>query len=172
MNASSRELQPGDIQSIARWLAAAADLNETTLREALGKPDYLARVLTLDAGAPGGSDIAGFYLAQCVVEDCSLLDICVAPAQRRRGYGRKMLEDLYRQASQRHCSRILLEVRASNEPAIALYRGDGFEYQGSRPGYYPVTDQSAGLVGREDALLFCRSCPLAVTGGHPPSSQV
>jgi len=45
-------------------------------------------------------------------------------------------------------TRMLLEVRAANEPAIAFYRRFGFSQIGLRRGYYPAT------IGREDALVF------------------
>ncbi|HET19983.1 MAG TPA: ribosomal-protein-alanine N-acetyltransferase, partial [Chromatiales bacterium] len=47
--------------------------------------------------------------------------------------------------------RILLEVRASNTPALGLYRSEGFCEDGVRKGYYPASG------GREDAILMSRS---------------
>jgi ribosomal protein S18 acetylase RimI-like enzyme len=44
--------------------------------------------------------------------------------------------------------RLLLEVRNSNNAAIALYRKFGFSDDGVRREYYPAAD------GREDALLM------------------
>ncbi len=45
-------------------------------------------------------------------------------------------------------STLLLEVRPSNEKALALYRHFGFQQIGVRRGYYPATG------GREDALVL------------------
>jgi ribosomal-protein-alanine N-acetyltransferase len=46
--------------------------------------------------------------------------------------------------------RMLLEVRASNLPALHLYRSEGFTEDGVRKGYYPASG------GREDAILMSR----------------
>jgi ribosomal-protein-alanine N-acetyltransferase len=46
--------------------------------------------------------------------------------------------------------RMVLEVRASNEAAISLYRKMGFSDIGLRRDYYPAED------GREDAILMGR----------------
>ena len=46
---------------------------------------------------------------------------------------------------------LLLEVRPSNERALALYRHFGFSQIGVRRGYYPAS------LGREDALVLTRA---------------
>ena len=50
--------------------------------------------------------------------------------------------------------RILLEVRPSNQPAIALYDKMDFHIIGRRPNYYPDT--------REDALVMAKNLMEAV----------
>ncbi|MEQ8952971.1 MAG: ribosomal-protein-alanine N-acetyltransferase, partial [Gammaproteobacteria bacterium] len=47
-----------------------------------------------------------------------------------------------------------LEVRPSNNSAIALYKSMGFVQIGQRKNYYP------GVNGREDAILMSRTLPL------------
>jgi ribosomal protein S18 acetylase RimI-like enzyme len=46
---------------------------------------------------------------------------------------------------------MLLEVRPSNQGAIALYKDEGFQEVGHRNSYYPARN------GREDALILARS---------------
>ena len=48
-------------------------------------------------------------------------------------------------------SRLTLEVRVSNTPAIALYEGAGFVRDGVRPGFYREP--------REDAAIYSKYCP-------------
>jgi ribosomal-protein-alanine N-acetyltransferase len=55
-----------------------------------------------------------------------------------------------RDAAGRGARGMLLEVRPSNAPALALYRSSGFEAIGVRRGYYPAED------GREDAHVLFR----------------
>ncbi|MDP1634529.1 MAG: GNAT family N-acetyltransferase, partial [Gallionellaceae bacterium] len=60
------------------------------------------------------------------------------------------LEELMALARRRNLQRMVLEVRASNQAAIALYRQAGFSDIGLRRDYYPAR------TGREDAILMGR----------------
>ena len=92
--------------------------------------------------------ILGYAVTWHVLDESHLLNIAVAPAARGKGVGRALLRDCIRR-SRRSGSRLVhLEVRAGNEPAIALYRDEGFRFMGIRTGYYSDTG--------EDALLFLR----------------
>lgn len=84
--------------------------------------------------------------------DAELEAILVAPAHRGRGLAAELLHGVIAQARDWGSERLLLEVRAGNAPAIALYRRAGLVEDGRRRGYYPPL---AGTV-REDALLMSR----------------
>jgi [ribosomal protein S18]-alanine N-acetyltransferase len=62
--------------------------------------------------------------------------IAVAERSQRDGVGALLLEALVAEARRRGCEALLLEVRAANEPALALYRKFGFAELGVRRGYY------------------------------------
>lgn len=62
--------------------------------------------------------------------------IAVAEFAQGRGVGRALLQELIATARERACSEILLEVRADNEPAIALYERAGFVPIAQRTSYY------------------------------------
>ena len=86
-----------------------------------------------------GGVVAAFLVARNVAEDeFELLNMAVAPSQRRRGYGRALLQEVL----ERFRGVWFLEVRASNEAAQALYEGLGFHQCGRRREYYrsPVED--------------------------------
>jgi ribosomal protein S18 acetylase RimI-like enzyme len=53
-------------------------------------------------------------------------DLAVQPAHRGRGIGRLLLEEVERRARARGSSKLTLEVHASNEGAMRLYRRFGF----------------------------------------------
>jgi ribosomal protein S18 acetylase RimI-like enzyme len=53
-------------------------------------------------------------------------DLAVLPAHRGRGVGRLLLEEIERRARGRGSSKLTLEVHASNQGAIHLYRRFGF----------------------------------------------
>ncbi len=92
--------------------------------------------------------LSAFAITMDVVDECHLLNICVAPERQGKGVGRVLLRELIQQAAQRKCAYIYLEVRVSNESAIGLYHSEGFNEVGVRPNYYP------GKTKREDALLM------------------
>jgi ribosomal-protein-alanine N-acetyltransferase len=70
----------------------------------------------------------------------------VHPQHRRKGYGRILLIELLTSAYQRGLEWATLEVRPSNQAAVQLYEGFGFETVGRRRRYY----QDDG----EDALIL------------------
>ena len=90
--------------------------------------------------------VVGAVWFQCVESVAEILDLCVLASCRRQGYGRQMLEAALQALAP--VERVDLEVRASNEAALGLYRALGFCETGRRPQYY-VT-----LRGREDAILM------------------
>ena len=77
-----------------------------------------------------------------------VMNVAVDPEQRRRGIATAMLEHLFAQAD-KPGEQYTLEVRTSNDPAIALYEQFGFESAGVRPGYYHDN--------KEDALIMWRT---------------
>ena len=90
-----------------------------------------------------GEDV-GFYGIMTVLDEAHILNIAVLPEYRGRGFGNALMQDLLLKAKELGGNNVTLEVRASNLPAIALYRKFGFEFAGVRPRYY----------GDEDALIF------------------
>ncbi len=62
--------------------------------------------------------------------------LAVLPSDRRRGLGRRLLDEVLSRLRDRDVSSVVLEVRPSNEPAQNLYRDLGFELVGVKPGYY------------------------------------
>jgi ribosomal protein S18 acetylase RimI-like enzyme len=53
-------------------------------------------------------------------------DLAVLPGHRGRGVGRRLLEEIEHRARVRGSSKLTLEVHATNETAIGLYRRFGF----------------------------------------------
>ncbi len=105
----------------------------------------------LDTGVGG---LAGHGIMSVAIEECHILNVCVAPDQRRRGYARGLMQHLLAVAT-RHGARIAyLEVRPSNDGAIKLYADLGFRHVGTRRAYYPAK------VGREDAYVLSLALPV------------
>lgn len=89
--------------------------------------------------------IAGFLLAWEVADEAHLIDLIVAPSERRQGFGRALVETLLAHARGRKARVVLLEARRGNVAAQRLYALLGFEEVGERLGYY---------ADGEDALLL------------------
>lgn len=93
-------------------------------------------------------EMLGYAVLMLAVDEAELLDIGIARQHQRQGLGRSLLQQLLALARRAGMRRMVLEVRASNAAAIALYRSAGFERIGLRRDYYPAKH------GREDAILM------------------
>lgn len=89
--------------------------------------------------------VLGYGEIGVVLDEGCLEKIAVDPACRRQGVAEAILS-AYLRFGRAKLAFLTLEVRTSNEAAIALYQKLGFEEVGSRKGYY--TDP------REDAVLM------------------
>jgi ribosomal-protein-alanine acetyltransferase len=106
---------------------------------------YLCKVAELEG------ELIGYAVMMQGVDEAELLDIGIASSLQRQGWGRQLLQAMLAKALLLGRRRMVLEVRTSNEAAIALYRSVGFVEIGLRRGYYPVENG-----GREDAILMGR----------------
>ena len=77
----------------------------------------------------------GFSLSRTVADESELLLIAVAPGNRRRGVGTRLLDAFLEQARNDGVTRVHLEVRDGN-PAIGMYQAAGFSAVGRRRNYY------------------------------------
>lgn len=99
----------------------------------------------------GDQRINAFGIMQVAAGEAHVLNLCVAREMQAKGVGRQMLRCLLDVAEDHGAESMLLEVRPSNAPALALYRSEGFRTVGTRRGYYPAPS------GREDAFILSRS---------------
>jgi ribosomal-protein-alanine N-acetyltransferase len=87
---------------------------------------------------------AGFLVSRATAPgEREILNLAVAPPQRRRGVAGRLLE----QELGRGEGSWFLEVRESNTPAIRLYQALGFRFAGRRERYYQNPPE-AGIVMR------------------------
>ncbi|MFY0989336.1 GNAT family N-acetyltransferase [Halomonas sp. C05BenzN] len=115
----------------------------------------LADPATAVFGLMVGETLAGHAVVARLPFEAELQAILVDESRRRQGLARRLLEVVADQAREWGSERLLLEVRAGNGAAIALYRRAGFSDDGRRRDYYPPRE--AGEA-REDAVLM--SLPL------------
>jgi ribosomal-protein-alanine acetyltransferase len=91
--------------------------------------------------------IAGFAIMKYGVDEAQLFLLAVRPSHRRRGIGTALLSWLEVTARTAGIRVIRLQVRSTNDAAIAFYRNIGFRSTAVYPAYYQ---------GTEDALLMSR----------------
>lgn len=108
--------------------------------------------LSLWLVATEGERVLGYVGSQSVLDEADMMNVAVHPDARRRGLARSLVEALIEQLKDREVRMLTLEVRASNEPAKALYETMGFTQVGRRKNYY--------LAPREDALILRKEWPL------------
>ncbi|MCL2313756.1 MAG: ribosomal protein S18-alanine N-acetyltransferase, partial [Proteobacteria bacterium] len=83
-----------------------------------------------------GGILWGFGLFLKVLDELQVLTLCILPEHRRKGYGRKLMQEAESEAKRLGMRRMSLEVRRSNLPALTLYNQMGFIRVGYRKGYY------------------------------------
>jgi ribosomal-protein-alanine N-acetyltransferase len=87
--------------------------------------------------------IAAHIIFWIVHDEIHILNVATAPEQRRRGYGRALMEEAEARGRAKGAVLSTLEVRKSNEAALALYGSLGYRQVGMRPRYYVDDDEDA-----------------------------
>ena len=105
--------------------------------------------LSLWVVALDGDTVAGYVGSQSVLGESDMMNVAVAPEYRRQGIAQALILELIRRLAQQGNHSLMLEVRASNAPAIALYEKLGFARVGSRPNYYRNPKEDALILRKE-----------------------
>lgn len=104
---------------------------------------YMSLVAVLD------ERVIGYCLIMHAADEAEILRIAVEESCRRAGTGRLLLtEALKLLKEQGYATKVFLEVRSHNIPAIALYEGMGFVRTGLRRDYYSNPTDDAVLMAR------------------------
>ncbi|CAM9387882.1 ribosomal protein S18-alanine N-acetyltransferase [Acinetobacter bereziniae] len=98
------------------------------------------------------NQVVGFCILQPVLDEANLLLMAIHPSQQGRGLGYQLLEESIT-LLKNNPVQIFLEVRESNQAAIALYEKSGFHQIDLRKNYYPNKDGS-----REHAIIMVKTC--------------
>ena len=110
----------------------------------LSKPSGICLAALLD------DRIVGYLVCSRYDTVWHVMNVAVDDTLLRQGIASTLLERLFDMADKPN-EQYTLEVRASNDAAIALYEQFGFESAGVRPGYYHDN--------KEDALIMWRTAP-------------
>lgn len=93
-----------------------------------------------------GPRLAGYVIAWFILDEAHIANLAVVPVYRFLGLGTHLVKLVIKEAGRRGAGWIALEVRVSNDAALALYRKLGFRPAGLRKGYYGDN--------REDAIVM------------------
>ena len=102
--------------------------------------------LSLWLVALDGERLAGYVGSQTVMDESDMMNLAVHPDCRKQGTATALIVGLVEELAKRGSRCLTLEVRASNENAISVYRKLGFQEVGRRKNYYRNP--------REDALIL------------------
>ena len=129
------------IVAIQRKNPQAAQWQESDYVRLAEAPSGLLLVAEDAAG-----QLVGFAAARRVADEAELQNLAVDPQHRRQGVGQGLVHGVHCRLRAAGTKRVYLEVRPSNESALALYRSSGYTVAGRRRDYYPTP--------REDALVL------------------
>ncbi|QDF67943.1 ribosomal-protein-alanine N-acetyltransferase [Shewanella sp. SNU WT4] len=142
---SNKQLVALSLSDVNAMASIASDLgyplSESSLQGCFG-PLYRVSGLYVD------KQLLGFSICQQIIDEVTLMDICVAPQFQGQGIGAWLLKHMYDEAKAASAVVIMLEVKASNHGARHLYQKLGFIETGIRANYYQTP------AGREDAILM------------------
>ena len=141
------------VQAQAEQLAGIAELERLCFAEPWSE-HALGLLLTADAVgmvALRGAEVLGYGGMLLAPGEGQITNVAVRPEARRLGIGKAILSELLQEADKRDLELVSLEVRVSNQPAIRLYEGFGFEVAGVRKHFYRHP--------AEDALVMLKRLP-------------
>jgi [ribosomal protein S18]-alanine N-acetyltransferase len=134
----------GRVLEIAASLPESPHWPESAYLDALNPESTPHRIVLVAAGSDltGSGQVEGFTVASLLPPQAELESIAVATGSQRRGLGHMLLDALLSELRPLGVLEINLEVRASNQAAVAFYRSAGSSQIGLRRAYYtdPVED--------------------------------
>ncbi len=113
--------------------------------------DSIHMLIVYQQEKTAGNKVVGYCLYQILFEQAEILRIGVHPNHQRQGIASQIFAKLNIALIGSRVESLLLEVRADNAPAIALYEQQEFIIIHKRKGYYQVPHQPA-----IDALIMQR----------------
>ena len=96
-----------------------------------------------------GDAVAGYVGSQSSIDESDIMNVAVHPDYRRQGIAENLINNLVEDLKSRGSHALMLEVRVSNDPAIALYEKLGFQQVGRRKNYYRNPKEDALILRKE-----------------------
>jgi ribosomal-protein-alanine N-acetyltransferase len=93
--------------------------------------------------------ILAFCVCWLIFDELHINTLAVSPSARRGGLGTFLLRQVMAEAAQEGGKKATLEVRASNNAALALYDRLGFHVAARRARYYSQPEEDALILWRD-----------------------
>lgn len=140
-----RRMQLSDVNEIAR-------LEKNTFSDAWTEKGILDTFHQQQAFVIVGEiddKVVGYCIVYYVLDEAEVARIAVDDACKRQGVGRAILKEVEDICKEKEITRILLDVRESNETARAFYRNYGFVEDGIRKNFYEMPKEHAVLMSKD-----------------------
>ncbi|MCQ5202913.1 ribosomal protein S18-alanine N-acetyltransferase [Mordavella massiliensis] len=140
-----RRMKESDIPEVARLEKEIFPdpWSEGAISETFGQEQTLLLVAYEDR------KLIGYLILYFVLEEGEIARIAVIPECRRQGVGARMLLELEDLCEDNGITKLLLDVRESNETAISFYTSYGFVQDGVRRNFYSDPQEDGILMSRE-----------------------
>lgn len=112
-------------------------------RAELARPEAIMLVVRRDAPDDSGRSVKAYIASRVSADELHINNIGVREESRRKGLGAALLGAALETGAARGALLAVLEVRAGNAAAQALYRRFGFEVVGERRDYYRAPVENA-----------------------------
>ena len=99
--------------------------------------------------AKDGENVLGYVSFTKILDEIQIVNVATAPEHRKMGVGKSLISYLLDFAKENEVSKLFLEVRESNEPAINLYKRFGFYEVGISKNHYKEPTENAILMNLE-----------------------
>lgn len=141
-----RRMRSEDVPQVAEIekVCFSVPWSEKSFLDSLNRTDTIFLVCVEEQGTD--PVVAGYLGLYYSFEEGEITNVAVAPSYRKRGCGQQLLQAVKEEAKRVSTETLFLEVRRSNEPAIALYKKMGFEPIGIRKNFYEHPTEDAILM--------------------------
>jgi ribosomal-protein-alanine N-acetyltransferase len=115
------------------------DIEERAFASPWNRGMYVRELERLDACylvAKTGRQLVGYGGVLVILDEAHIMTLAVREECRRQGIAMRILLELIARSEEMGARFLTLEVRKSNQPAIALYEKLGFQIMGERRHYY------------------------------------
>jgi [ribosomal protein S18]-alanine N-acetyltransferase len=119
--------------------------------------DPLGTIVVAEDETASPAEVVGFTAFHRVMDEAELRNMAVDTSRQRKGVGRVLLTEGIRILQEHGVRRLFLEVRASNQPARALYASLGFQVVYTRHDYYHDPAEDALVMACDISAILSPS---------------